>query len=157
METIAADGSGNFWVLDVTPDTTATAPVFFACHDAPVILYQSPDIASFLFELFKMNTPPHKSLVDDVHDDRLFEVWRRNPGVIERQAAVTSSDPDLQAFANQLGENFQFIDLRSAQPGMGFSWGRYGAKTEVRRHGHKRLFAYAKPQRTGLIAKLFGR
>src|SRR5512134_3429707 len=38
---IAADGFGNFWVLDITPSSTDVAPVFFACHDAPVILYQS--------------------------------------------------------------------------------------------------------------------
>src|SRR5882672_4684246 len=72
---IAADGYGNFWVLDLTPQTTKVAPVFFACHDAPVILYQSADMASFLAEVFRMSTPPHNSLVDDVHEDRLFEVW----------------------------------------------------------------------------------
>ena len=60
---IARDGFGNFWVLDLTPQTATTAPVFFACHDAPVILYQSSDIASFLSEVFRMSTPPHKSLV----------------------------------------------------------------------------------------------
>src|SRR5262245_30647540 len=64
---IARDGFGNFWVIDLTPQTTKAAPVFFACHDAPVILYQSSDIASFLSEVFRMSTPPHKSLVDDVH------------------------------------------------------------------------------------------
>jgi hypothetical protein len=36
---IAADGFGNFWVLDLTPDTAEVAPVFFHCHDAPVLLY----------------------------------------------------------------------------------------------------------------------
>jgi hypothetical protein len=40
---IAGDGFGNFWILDLTPDELETAPVFFACHDPPVILYQSPD------------------------------------------------------------------------------------------------------------------
>ncbi len=55
---IAADGFGNFWVIDLTPQTTQVAPVFFACHDAPVILYQSADVASFLSEVFRMNTPP---------------------------------------------------------------------------------------------------
>jgi hypothetical protein len=54
---IARDGFGNFWVLDLTPQTAKTAPVFFACHDAPVILYQSSDIASFLTEVFRMSTP----------------------------------------------------------------------------------------------------
>ena len=74
---IARDGFGNFWVLDLTPQTTKIAPVFFACHDAPVILYQSSDIASFLSDVFRMSTPPHKSLVNDVHEDRLFDVCGR--------------------------------------------------------------------------------
>ncbi|HYG35777.1 MAG TPA: SMI1/KNR4 family protein [Clostridia bacterium] len=153
----AADGCGNFWVLDITPQTTQTAPVFFACHDAPVILYQSPDLATFLAEVFRMNTPPHKSLVDDVHDDRLFDVWRKNPGVVDQPTAAAASDPVLRSFASSLPAHFEIVDLRNVQPGMGFSWGRYGPQTEVRRHGFERIFAYAKPPKTGFFAKLFGR
>jgi cell wall assembly regulator SMI1 len=154
---IARDGFGNFWVLDLTPQTTSVAPVFFACHDAPVILYQSADIASFLLEVFHMNMPPYKSLVDDVHEDRLFDVWRKNPGVIDQATASASSDAVLRAFASELPVHFQIVDLRKASPGMGFSWGRYGPRTEVRRHGFERIFAYAKPPKTGLLTKLFGR
>jgi hypothetical protein len=159
---IASDGFGNFWVIDVTPQTTRTAPIFFACHDAPVILYQSPDIASFLSEVFRMSTPPHKSLVDDVHEDRLFNVWRKNPGVIDRATALQSSDAAIRAFASELPEHFQLVDLRNVRPGMGFSWGRYGPKTEVRRHGYERIFAYGifaygKPPRRGFLGSLFGR
>jgi cell wall assembly regulator SMI1 len=153
---IATDGFGNAWVLDITPQTSDVAPVFFACHDAPVILYQSNDLASFLAEVFRMNTPPNKSLVDDVHEDRLFDVWGKNPGVITQTAAAASSDPDLKAFASSLSEHSQVIDLRKAVPGMGFSWGRYGPRTEVRRHGYERIFSYAKPPKAGLFAKLFG-
>ena len=58
---IAADGSGNFWVLDLTPDTVEVAPVFFHCHDAPVLLYQAPDLATFLDEVVKKYVPPHAS------------------------------------------------------------------------------------------------
>ncbi len=154
---IARDGFGNFWVLDLTPQTSKTAPVFFACHDAPVVLYQSSDIASFLSEVFRMNTPPHKSLVDDVHEDRLFDVWRKNPGVVDQPTAAASTDSVLRAFASALPGHFQIVDLRTARPGMGFSWGRYGPRTEVRRHGYDRIFGYAKPPKTGLLAKLFGR
>jgi len=154
---IARDGFGNFWVLDLTPQTAKVAPVFFACHDAPVILYQSADVASFLSEIFRMSTPPHKSLVDDVHEDRLFHVWRRNPGVIDQATAAGSSDASLRSFASGLPEHSQIVDLRSVDPGMGFSWGRYGARTEVRRHGYERIFAYAEPPRRGFFAKFFGR
>lgn len=155
---IAADGFGNFWVLDITPQTAEVAPVFFACHDAPVILFQSADLASFLSEAFRMDAPPHQSLIDDVHEDRLFGVWQRNPGVIDQPTACNSSDPVVRAFASALPERFQIIDLRSVDAGMGFSWGRYGPDTEIRRHGYERLFAYAKPPTPkGFLSKLLGR
>ena len=150
---VAHDRSGNFWVLDITPDTTNSAPVFFACHDAPVILYQSPDIASFLAEIFRED----RSSIDDVAGDRLFNVWRTNPGVIDHAVACDSSDASIRAFALELSENFQIIDLRKVSPGMGFAWGRYGPRTEIRRHGYERIFAYAKPAAKGFLSKLFGR
>ncbi len=152
----AHDGFGNYWVLDLTPETTEVAPVFFACHDAPVILYQSPNLATFFEELFKMYTPPHKSLVDNVHEDKLFDVWGKNPGVIDHADAVHSSDSVIRSFAQELAENFVIIDLRNVEPGMGFSWGRFGARTEVRRYGYERIFAYAKTPRTGFWAKILG-
>jgi cell wall assembly regulator SMI1 len=151
---IAGDGFGNFWVVDLTPEETQTAPVFFACHDAPVILYQSPTIGDFLHEAFRMLEPPHTSAVDDVHEDRLFNVWRENPGTLDRSAALASGEP-MRSFAAALDERFVFVDLRSPPVGMGFSWGRYGPRTDVRRHGHGRLFAYAPPEkRPGLLARL---
>jgi SMI1/KNR4 family protein SUKH-1 len=153
---ILADGFGNAWVLDLTSERTPTAPLFFACHDGPVILYQSPDLATFLGEVFKLYQSPHKSLIDDVHEDRLFHVWRRNPQVISHEAAMKSPDSAVATFASQLPRHFQIIDLRFVEPGMGFSWGRYGPKTELRRFGEQRIFAYAKPPKTGFFSKIFG-
>jgi hypothetical protein len=65
-------------------DEAETAPVFFVSHDPPVILYQSPDLGGFLHEALRMLVPPHSSAVDDVHEDRLFNVWRNNPGDTRR-------------------------------------------------------------------------
>lgn len=100
----------------------AVAPVFFTCHDAPVILYQS-DSAAFLTEVLRMGQPPHESLIDDVHEDRLFEVWRKNPGTLT-VAQAASADDSLRAFAATLDDRFTIVDLRGARPGMGFSWDR---------------------------------
>lgn len=153
---IAHDGFGNHWVLDLTPEQGDVAPVFFACHDAPVVLYQSPNLGHFLHETFRMDVPPHASLVDDVHEDRLFRVWRENPGVLDHAAALAGDD-ELRAFAAELGERFLFVDLREPEIGMGFSWGRFGPRTDVRRHGYHRIFAYARPEaKPGLLRRLFG-
>jgi hypothetical protein len=152
---IAADGYGNFWVVDLMPDSTIFGPIYYACHDAPVILYQSDSLADFLNELFKMCSPPHESLIDDVHEDRLYHVWRTNPGALSYVACRDSDDAALRAFAEQLGPTWTIIDLRAARPGMGFSWGRFGPKTTLRRHGPLPIFAYER--RPGLLQRLFGR
>src|SRR5215208_2212175 len=96
---IAADGYGNFWVLDLHPDTTKWGSIYFACHDAPVILYQAGSLEQFLLELFRMFQPPHQSLIDDVHEDRLAHVWQTNPGVLSHEQCLRSGDPILSAFA----------------------------------------------------------
>jgi hypothetical protein len=153
---IAGDVFGDFWILDLPPDEVQTAPVFFACHDPPVILYQSPSIGDFLDEAFRMLVPPHASAVDDVHEDRLFNVWRDNPGTLDHSAAL-AGDERLRAFATELDDRFTFVDLRSSPVGMGFSWGRHGPRTDVRRYGHEPLFAYAPPEkRPGIFRRLSG-
>ena len=146
---IAADGYGNFWVVDLLPKSTAWGPIYFACHDAPVILHQSPSLEGFLSELFKLSMPPYESLVDDVRGDRLFEVWRKNPGVRDYAECMANGDPELSSFARQLGPTFQFVDMRNPAVGFGFSWSRYGPSTVVKRHGDLPIFAYQR--RKGLL------
>jgi len=151
---IAADGYGNLWVVDLHPHSVQWGPIYFVCHDAPVILYQADSLEQFLQELFQMFQPPHQSIVDDVHEDRLAHVWRTNPGVLSHEQCLRSGDPILSAFARELDDGFRIIDLRRAKPGDGFSWGRYGPNTLVKRFGTYAVFAYKKPK--GFIARLFG-
>jgi hypothetical protein len=109
---IAADGAGNFWVVDLLPESQTWGPIYYASHDPPIILYQSPTLGAFLTELFKASMPPYRSLVEDVHEDRLFNVWRANPGLVSYSACLDSGDPDLVAFAEDLDESF----VRLRQP-----------------------------------------
>jgi hypothetical protein len=118
-----------------------------------VILYQADSLEQYLSELFRMFKPPHQSLVDDVHEDRLAHVWQANPGVLSYEQCLESGDPILSAFTRDLDDGFQVIDLRRAKPGDGFSWGRYGPKTPVRRFGTHAVFAYQKPK--GFFTRLF--
>ena len=121
------------------------------------MLLQAATVSQFVSEVFKTYIPPHQSLIGDVHDDRLFAVWRKNPGVIPHADAVTSPDPDLRAFATGLDPAFEVIDLRGVPIGMGFAWGRYGPRTDVRRFGSQPIFAYRRPEKTSLLGRLFGR
>jgi SMI1 / KNR4 family (SUKH-1) len=151
---LAADGFGNFWVVDLQPSSTRWGPIYFVCHDAPVILYQSDSLEDFLIELFRMFEPPYESLIDDVHEDRLARVWKTNPGVLSYEQSLRSGDPVLSAFARKLDESFQIIDLRNARPGDGFSWGRYGPNTRIKRCGTHAVFAY---QKKSILSRLLAR
>jgi hypothetical protein len=150
---IASDGFGNFWLADLQPDSTSWAPIYFCCHDAPIIVYQAGSLSHFLQELFRMVMPPHKSEVDDVHEDRIANIWSKNPGVLAYDACLNSADPILSDFARELDESYQLIDLREAKIGHGFSWGRYGPQTIIKRYGYHPVFAY---QKKSFLKRLFG-
>jgi hypothetical protein len=153
---IAPDGLGNVWAIDLLEDSREWGPIYYCCHDAPVMLLQAFTVQQWVSEVVKMYLPPNRSLIDDVCEDRLFNVWGTNPGVIPHEQALASSDPDIRAFAAGLHPDFELIDLRDAPIGMGFSWGRYGPNTEVTRFGSKRIFAYRRPEKTSLFSRLFG-
>ena len=68
---------------------------------------------------------------------------------------IDSEDEDLVAFAQSLGNDFLICDLRNPRVGDGFSWGRYGPRTVLKRFGDKRIFAYQ--IRPSLWQRLFGK
>lgn len=140
---IAADGFGNVWLLDLTPDTTEAAPVFFFSHDPPVLLYQAPDLATFVDEALKQFEPRHTSLVDSVRRDHGRHVWGSRPGAMSRSNAIASGDHALRQFAQRLEEGWTLVDLRQREIGGGLAWGRYGPRTQLARCGWERIFGYA--------------
>ena len=155
---IAGDGCGNFWVVDVNPESGAWAPVFYACHDPPVIVYQSASLAEFLEELFNIERPGRSSQIEYVHEDASMDIWRNNPDLIPAPEARQSADGELRAFAKSLDDRALISDLRAGKVGSGFSWGRYGADTPVRRDGARLLFGIMPPERRpGFFQRLFGR
>ena len=87
------------------------------------------------------------------HEDRLFDIWRANPGAKSYEECMGSGDDDLKTFAEELGPKFRVVDMRKPEIGFGFSWGRYGPSTVVRRYGMKPIFAYE--QRRGFLSRLF--
>jgi hypothetical protein len=152
---IANDGFGNSWSIDLQPSSTDWGPVYFVCHDAPVMLLQSPTLAHFIAEVIRFNEPPYASSIDDVHEDRLFDVWSTNPGTLSQSAALMHPDPTIVHFAQSLSESCEIIDMRNKPIGYGLSWGRYGPKTKLFRYGEKPIFAYEK--RNNLFQRLIGR
>jgi len=139
---IAHDGFGNYWVVDVVSTSKSWGPIFFACHDAPVIVFQTDRMEHFIKEVIRMSNEPWESEIDDVHEKYHDRISRDNPGVMTHEDCLKSRDADLRAFAESLDETFLFVDLRNAKVGDGFSWGRYGPATVNKRFGEERIFAY---------------
>jgi len=127
---IAADGAGNFWVLDVVPAADGTR-VFFASHDPPLVVYVSDGLGAFLDELLRADAaaPPDA---------------QPRPALTHEALAA---DDLLRPFAATLDERSVVFDLRAASPGAAFEWGRFGPRTIVRRFGFEPVFACAPPPR----------
>jgi cell wall assembly regulator SMI1 len=154
---IAHDGYGNYWVLDLLPGDGAWGPVFYACHDPPVIAYQAQTIDAFLGDVVAM-WRPGRSLVDRMHEEEVYRIWRDHPGLLTPAGAAASDDPVLAGFAASLPAEAWIADLRQARFGDGFAWGRFGPRTEIRRASRERLWALIAPERKpGLLGRLFGR
>jgi hypothetical protein len=139
---IAHDGFGDYWIVDLCRESTDWGPIYFCSHDPPVIVYQSASLYHFMEEVIKMFIPPRRSLIDDVHEDLLLNIWKINPGMMTHEQCLNTGDKVLQEFAAMLNENHLFIDLRNAQIGDCFSWGRYGPNTVNKRFGESPIFAY---------------
>lgn len=153
----AHDGCGNYWVVDCLREREARSHIFYACHDAPVLLYQGTGLAGFLDALPAFDRGDHDSPIWRVWSEGAFRVWNENPSLLSQTEVLTSSDPVLRAFAEEIGEPCWIADLRNVPVGMGFSWGRYGIDTRLRRHGEERIFACAqRERRPGLVRRLLG-
>ncbi len=155
---IAHDGYGNYWILDLGPVPGPWGPVFYACHDPPVIAYQAETVEDFLREVIAMWQPGRRSAVDRVHEDDVHRIWRDPAGLLTPAEAAGGDDPVLAAFAATVPGDGRIADLRDARPGQGFAWGRFGPRTELRRAGRERLWALMPPaSKPGLLRRLFGK
>ena len=153
---IAHDGYGNYWILDLLPVPGPWGPVFYACHDPPVIACQSPSIEAFVAEMIALWQPGPRSAIDRMHEDDVNRIWRDHPGLLAPGDAARADDPVLAAFAATLTSNAWIADLRAGRPGQGFAWGRFGPRTEIRRAGHERLWAVVPPApKPGWLRRLF--
>ncbi|MBX9689068.1 MAG: SMI1/KNR4 family protein [Candidatus Obscuribacterales bacterium] len=151
---LAGDGKGNFWIADLNMKSNDWGPVFFFCKDPKVIVWQASNFEEFLRQLIAFAGSEKDSPIELVHAQYSRHIWQENPGA--NQAPDTSLpqiDPDLALFAQSLKKGYLFVDLRRARIGDGFSWGRYGEQTEIKRNGKERLFAYRK--KPSFIEKIF--
>lgn len=138
---LVGDGAGNHWVIELQPGMKTLGPVWFVCHDAPVLVYQSADLATFVEDYLRYCNAPHDGPVAEVVQAAVRRVWTQTLDV-PRAQLVDSPDPVLRNFARGLGEGWFIRDLRNARAGDGMPIGRFGPKTPLARAGKEFVFAY---------------
>jgi hypothetical protein len=138
---VQGDGAGNYWVLELRERMPALGPVWFLCHDASSIVYQSADLATFLADLLRWETT-HDGPIREVVEHAVHRIWTQTSDV-PHTTLLDSPDPVLRDFARSLVGEWFVADLRAAQVGDGMPTGRYGPKTPLARAGEAFVFAYA--------------
>lgn len=154
---IAHDGYGNYWIVDLLPNSTSWGPIYYACHDPPVIVYQAATVEQFLRDAIAMWQPGQRSPVDIVHEDATARIWDKNPLAHPRAEVLGAGDPGLRRFAESLPARALIADLRTAAVGDGFSWGAFGARTSIVRWDIEPVWAIMRPEKKpGLLRRLLG-
>jgi hypothetical protein len=138
--TIAADGAGNDWVIDIKRDTGEWGPVVFMSHDPPVAVIQAPNLAGFIEQVFDLGRPEKKSQLDFVRRTATRRIWNDDPYLLDLRASRLSADSALAAFSKQLPPTFRVADLRALEIGSGFAWGRGGPNSAIKRYSSELLF-----------------
>lgn len=152
---ICPDGFGNAWVVDLTPKAEEFGPIYFWCHDPPVLAYQCASLAEFLVQVKQMCESPEENPIEEVSRFAVFKLWGDNRHLMPQPEAAASSDPDLSRFALTLGSDWLVCDLRKPKLGDGFAWGHRDLE-ELVRHETLPLFACQMKSKRGLIQRLFG-
>src|SRR5258708_15952944 len=96
--TIATDGSGNDWVVDIKKGTSEWGPVLFMSHDPPVAVIQAPDLARFIEQVFELGRPERKSQLDSVSKSATSRIWSDDPYLFELGASRMGPDSALARF-----------------------------------------------------------
>jgi len=82
----AGDGLGNDWMVDLTSESTNWGPIFYASHDAPVVVFQAENIFLFHQRRPAVLNKPWKGDVDDVLERFTDKIWKENPRVLSYAA-----------------------------------------------------------------------
>ena len=152
--TAAGDGAGNYWIVELRPGQQVLGPVWFLCHDGPALVYQSPDLATFVADYLRFSATPHDGPVEAVVENAVHDVWTQKTDP-PREALLDSPDAVLREFARSLPEGWFIRDLRNARTGDGMPLGRFGPGTPLARAGQEFVFAYGSRTRMQRLKTFF--
>ncbi len=88
--TIGADGVGNYWIADLTGETSAHTLVFFVCHDPPVIALQAESIGAFIADVIAYGRKESNTAIEKVTKQSVDAIRRNDPGLLEYEQCLQS-------------------------------------------------------------------
>jgi hypothetical protein len=110
---IAADRNGT-WIME--HDEGGWYVVIYVSYRPAVIVIQASTLSTFIAQVFEPGGP--RRLVEPI----LVDIKRRDPYAVPRRSLMTSRDPILLRFAQELDDNYFVTDLREQRAGVGFAW-----------------------------------
>jgi hypothetical protein len=135
---VLPDGFGNFWVVDVNPQSGAWGTVFFSCHDPSVLVVQAPDLTAFITQLLDPMAGDMRAFIKNEATNRILD---GDPWLHPVNAMRASADDRVRQFAQSLPDNFRIADLREREIGSGFAW---NLNSDIRRSGNELIFGIGK-------------
>lgn len=153
---VLEDGAGNCWLVDIDRETGAWGRVYYACHDAPVVVLQAQSLAEFIIQYADdCCQAGREGNLYHVSERFTHKVWDTGGKSTEAAGLRLSADPVLRRAATSV-EDGLVCDLREARMGDGFSWGCFGARTIVTRPGPEPVWVLSRPAGTKKWWKLWG-
>lgn len=128
---VMPDDAGNFWVVDIHPETGSWGPVYFVCHDPPTIAYGFSSLAELIhnvLNLYRRGVKRHR-----VHEvAQLASIMKEMPTVGDARA---NADSVLTAALEDASDDALVADLRDPSRRAEFDWGVHGDGTVIHRPG----------------------
>ena len=146
------DVCDNRWILDLESAQGWQGPVYYASHDAPYVVYQTSTFESFLSDcIVDLKGNNLDNSIRRVHNaihgsEKELALSEERKAQIFKEYALAVGDGDdvLREFAEELGDEWEFVDLREAVIGEGFNWAPYGANNEIKRFSPHPIWAIKK-------------
>lgn len=126
-------GCGDYWILDIDPETGACGHVVLASHDAPSIRVHFRSLEEFVVKTLDPD-------FDLRQYDDLTERDCPDYGTPVPQARL-AQDPEIRAFAATLADHYHIFDLRGHDLPCGFAWCDHDPDSDNVRWKRELLFA----------------
>lgn len=151
-------GENELFYIDITTDLNSWDKVFFVSREPAVMILQSESLPDFLFDFVRQEIYPDQQILLTVEHPDVQKVLDTRHHVLTHAEAVSHRDILISTFAEELEEDWSFIDMRNMAVGEGLPLELFGKQTECKRCGEQYIFALREnPNPPSFMKRLFGK